>query len=524
MKVSSVNQMRQMDRDAINSYGIADELLMENAGKAAFDLLNRNIGVAGKTIVIVCGGGNNGGDGFVVARHIVSHGGKPVLFLLSGSDKYQNAAKLNYEILANLPAEIIQLKDISILEKALNGCEGVVDAIFGTGLARTVEGRYAEAIDTINKSGKPVLSLDIPSGVNGDNGQVMGIAVNAHWTVTFGLPKYGNLLYPGAGQGGELAVTHISFPPALYDSPELQVGINLPVAMPERNPAGHKGTFGNALFVAGAPTYLGAPILAAMSYLKSGGGYSRLACPVSMVPHLAQKAGEVVMVPMAETDSGAIALSNLDQLLTLAEKMDWVVVGPGLSLDLETADLTVELAAKLDVPLLIDGDGITAISNQLELLRHRKAPTILTPHPGEMSRLAKVSIAEIKKDPITILQQLCADLNAIVVLKGAHSMIGLPDGSIFINLTGNSGMGTAGSGDVLTGAIAAMSGLGLSVEEAVRQGVLLHGLAGDLAAEKIGEDGIVAQDILEHLPVALKLSRGEGFSDWMKQHYGPAVI
>ncbi len=189
----------------------------------------------------------------------------------------------------------------------------------------------------------------------------MGIAVKADWTVTFGLAKYGNLIFPGAEQGGELFVTHISFPPALYHSPEIEVNLNQPLALPKRNPAGHKGSFGNALFVAGAPTYFGAPFLASMSFLKGGGGYSRLACPATMVPHLAQKAAEVVMVPMAETATGAIALSNLDQLLTLSEKMDWVVVGPGLSLDPETADLTVELAAKLDVPLLIDGDGITAI-------------------------------------------------------------------------------------------------------------------------------------------------------------------
>ena len=263
---------------------------MENAGKAAFDLLNRKIDVAGKTIVIVCGGGNNGGDGFVVARHIVSHGGKPIVFLLSGADKYQNAAKVNFDILENLPVEIIKLKDVSVLGEALNGCDGVVDAIFGTGLAREVDGRYAEVIAAINASGKPVLSLDIPSGVNGDNGQVMGVAVKADWTATFGLPKYGNLLYPGAEKGGELAVTHISFPPALYDSPNLKVGINQPLCCPSVTRQDTKAPLVMRLFVAGAPTYFGAPVLASMSYLKSGGGYSRLACPVSMVPHLAQKA------------------------------------------------------------------------------------------------------------------------------------------------------------------------------------------------------------------------------------------
>lgn len=521
VKVSSVNEMRQMDHDAITRYGIAAELLMENAGKAAFTLLNQKMPVAGKTFVIVCGGGNNGGDGFVVARHIISRGGRPVVFLLAGAEKYQGAAKVNLDIISKLPLETGPLKGISGFEEALRRCDGVVDAIFGTGLVREVKGRYAEVITAINASGKPVLSLDIPSGVNGDNGRVMGAAVQADWTVTFGLVKYGNLLYPGAQKGGDLTVTHISFPPELYDSPGVKVGINLPGPLPERNPAGHKGTFGNALFVAGAPIYFGAPYLAAVSFLKSGGGYSRLACPASMVPHLAQKAGEVVMAPMAETDTGTIALSNVDQLLALSRQMDWVVVGPGLSLDSETAELVVQLTSKVDVPLLIDGDGLTAVANHLDVLRQRKTPTILTPHPGEMSRLAHLSPDEIRQNPITVLQEFCSDLQSIVVLKGAHSLIGLPDGSVFINLTGNSGMGSAGAGDVLAGTIAAMGGLGLEVASAVRCGVLVHGLAGDLAAEAIGEDGMTAGDMLRYLPSVLKKYRDEKVSQWFQTRYGP---
>jgi NAD(P)H-hydrate epimerase len=363
-----------------------------------------------------------------------------------------------------------------------------------------------------------VISVDIPSGVHGDTGRIMGIAVKADDTVTFGLPKYGNLLYPGFGRNGRLSVTHISFPPAMYDTDDFKVEISAPPPLPDRNSAGHKGSFGDALFIAGASNYYGAPWFAAQSFLKAGGGYSRLACPSGMIPALAGHGSELVFIPQQPTSSGSIARVNESELRKLADIVDIIIIGPGLSLDSESQALTRSLTATIDKPLILDGDGITAICKYPDILRDRSAPTVLTPHLGEMSRLTGQKIKAIKSNQLAILQQTARDLGVIIVLKAAHSLIGLPDERVYINLSGNDGMATAGSGDVLTGTIAAMVGLGLSIEEAVQKGVFVHGLAGDLAAQAIGPDGMTARDILTCLPKALGLDR-KGLPPDLNQKY-----
>jgi NAD(P)H-hydrate epimerase len=341
--------------------------------------------------------------------------------------------------------------------------------------------------------------------------------------VTFGLPKPGNLLYPGYELGGRLYVSHISFPPALYNADTLKIALNQPIALPPRNPQGHKGTFGDVLFIAGAASYFGAPAFAAMSFLKAGGGYSRLAAPASMIPFLATRGGEIVFVPQQETSARSLALSNKPALLELAARADMVVLGPGLSLHEETQQLARELMQEIETPLLIDGDGLTALSKERTILTQRRAPTILTPHLGEMSRLTALPVPDIDTRKIDILRQTATELQAIIVLKGAHSLIGHPDARVYINLSGNSGMATAGSGDVLTGTIAAMFGLGLALPEAVQKGVFLHGLAGDLAALDKGEDGLTAQDLLDYLPYAVQLDR-QGLPDNLRERYVGARI
>ncbi len=383
----------------------------------------------------------------------------------------------------------------------------IVDAIFGTGLTRDVAGIHAQVIEQINQGGKTVFSVDIPSGVSGDTGKIHGIAVRADYTVTFGLPKIGNVLYPGYDMGGKLYITHISFPRSIYTKDELKIEINDPPSLPPRDPNGHKGTFGDVLFIAGAAGYYGAPYFAAGAFMKAGGGYARLASPASIIPVIAGKGREFVFAPQKETATGSLSHENLSALLELAEKVDMVVLGPGLSLDPDTQGLVKVLAERISKPLLIDGDGITSISGDPNLLSKRTAETILTPHPGEMSRITHLSVNDISDRKIEVLERTAQALHSIIALKGAHSLIGYPDKRILINLTGNSGMATAGSGDVLTGVISAMFGLGLSVDDAVAKGVFIHGLAGDLAACRHGEDGIIAQDILDYLPVALKRDR-----------------
>jgi NAD(P)H-hydrate epimerase len=507
MKIATVDEMRFMDRYAIEKLGIAEEILMENAGLAAVNLLQKEIGISGKKFVIFCGSGNNGGDGLVVARLIHSGGGSVKVFLLSDSNKYRGAAKTNFAIIARLPIEVIKLEGATAAKKDVAYCDVIIDSIFGTGLDRPVAGLASDVIALINKSKKKVLSLDIPSGVNGNTGEVMGAAVKADYTVTFGLPKIGNMLYPGYELCGKLFVSHISFPPSLYEQDELQVQTNDYVTLPARPAEAYKGAMGDVLFIAGAVNYYGAPYFAAMSFLKSGGGYARLAAPHSVVPVIAKRGREIVYLPQEETAAGSIAFKNKRALLEAAAKVDMVVIGPGLSLQEETVSLVKELTAAIKVPLLIDGDGLTAIAGNPEILRSRKAPTILTPHLGEMARLTGKSAAEISGNKIAFLRDTAESLKATIILKGAHSLIGTRSGKVYINLTGNAGMATAGSGDVLTGCIAAMYGMGLKPEEAARKGVFLHGYAGDLAAAKKGTDGITAKDIMEFLPQALKNDR-----------------
>ena len=518
MKIASVSEMRGLDKAAIEKYSIREELLMENAGEAAYFVLSNEIGIKDKTFILFCGLGNNGGDGFVIARKIHSNKGLVKVYIIGDKSRFRGAAKMNLEIISGLPIEIKQIESLESVKTDLYHCDVIVDAIFGTGLDRNIAGKHYDVVELIKASGKTVLSVDIPSGVHGDTGKIMGAAVCADYTVTFGLPKIGNMLFPGYDLCGKLYVTHISFPPAMYNSDSLKIAINYTPKLPLRSPDYHKADFGKVLFIAGASSYFGAPYFAALSFLKSGGGYCFLAAPKSITPFIANKGSEIVFVPQKETGSQSIALENRDALLKLSNDMDMVVMGPGLSLDEETGQLIRELAGKIEKPLLIDGDGITAICGDLNIIKKRRAPTILTPHMGEMSRIMNMSTSEIDYNKIDVLQNAAGDLNALIVLKGAHSLIGYPDKRVFVNLSGNSGMATAGSGDVLTGIIAGMYGLGLPADEAVRKGVFIHGFSGDLAAKEIGTDGMTAQDILDYLPPAVQKDRN-GLDGFFRDRY-----
>ncbi|MHA1280545.1 MAG: NAD(P)H-hydrate dehydratase [Candidatus Helarchaeota archaeon] len=523
MKVSRVNEMRNLDRRTIEEYGIVEELLMENAGQASYFTILKEFGVKDKYFVIFCGIGNNGGDGLVVARKIHSNCGKVTVFILGDRSKFKGAAKQNFDIADKLQIEMVDLQDEASASEAVKSGDAIVDAIFGTGLDREVGGKYKDVIRLINASQKPVFSIDIPSGIHGDTGQIMGISVKAHYTTTFGLPKIGNMLYPGFEMGGKLYVSHISFPPKIYDSDQLRIATNDPIPIPPRSKDSHKGNYGKVLFIAGSSNYLGAPYFAALSFLKAGGGLSFLATPEDVSAFIGNKGSEIVFVPQKSTSSGSISLENKQQLLQFSENTDMVVIGPGLSLNEETQTLVRELSTEINKPLLIDGDGITAVANDLVTIKKRKAPTILTPHIGEMARITRQQIDEIIRNKIDVLQNTAKELNATIVLKGAHSLIGYPDESVFINLSGNPGMATAGSGDVLTGTIAAMFGLGFSINDAVRMGVFMHGFAGDLAAKDKGEDGLIAGDIMAHLPEAMKRYREE-FNSIVEDFYHSIFI
>ncbi len=527
MKVSSVEEIKRLDSIAVEKYGIDHLLLMENAGNAVYSVIQKELGVFGKKFVIIAGTGNNGGDALVVARKLNSGGASVRAFVVGDPAKFSGPALKNYDIALKIglvSGTIKENEDLEEFRSSLSWCDAVVDGLFGTGLSGDITGIPRAVIEETNLAKKPVFSVDIPSGIGGNDGKVHGSAVQACCTVTFGLPKLGNLLYPGYKYGGKLYVSHISFPQELYDSDEIKVEINEPPELPPRVPWGHKGTFGKLLVVAGARNYYGAPYFSSLSFLKAGGGYSRLAAPKSIIPFIASKASEVVYLPMEENENGALSSSNKKKILELIQQLeiDFVILGPGVSLDNEAQSLIRDLIAEADVPAIVDGDGLTALSADVSLLKSRKKPTILTPHSGEMARIMNMSISEVESKRIDTVRMAAENLKSYVVLKGAHSIVAYPDGKEFINMSGNSGMATAGSGDVLTGTVAAMMGLGLEPGEALRTGVFLHGLSGDLVAAKKGEDGMTAEDILQNLPEAVKLFR-DNHKNVLK-NYMPEII
>ncbi len=510
MKVASVSEMRKLDQTAVKKYGIDEILLMENAGNAVFYTIEKEMGIKGNKFLILAGSGNNGGDGMVVARKLYSNGAQVKFFLLTDEKKLKGITKKNFQILKNTRIPIKKKPTQKEIQKALKETDIIIDATLGTGLSGEVKGIYKKTIELVNKSEKKIVSVDIPSGINGDTGEIMGVAVRSDITVTFGLPKIGNLNYPGYEYWKKLYLSHISFPPELYNDKSIKTEINYTLTLEKRAKDTHKGTFGKCLFISGAKKYLGAPYFSAMSFLKAGGGLSYLAAPESISSFVARKGKELVLLPQKETKSGSISKNNFKELIEFSENVDFVVIGPGLSLEEETQELVRSLVSGIKKPLLIDGDGLTALKDNPDILKKRKYLTVLTPHPAEFIRLFGGRTKETKINRVQITREKASEYGCFIVFKGANSLIGCPDGEVFINLTGNPGMATAGSGDVLTGIIAAMFKVVPSDTEkdmfknAVRIGVLIHGLAGDLIARKKGEDGITATDILNSIPEAIR--------------------
>ncbi len=495
----------------------------ENAGSAAHEVLRMHVLPASGRVSVMCGTGENGGDGLVLARRLHA-AGVPVRVLVVGDPEgFHDLARDHYRTATQCGVPCVPVSDREEFERRIHGSGAIVDAIVGTEIDGEASELTAAAIDAINRASRPVLSLDVPSGVCPDTGRVRGAAVRADWTVAFGAPKRGTVVPPGSSHAGKLYVSHLTYPPDLQGAMEGEAAIVHPAPLPPRSPHGHKGSFGDTLFIAGAASYFGAPAFASLASLRAGAGYARLACPKSLAPTLATLAPEVVFVPQAETDEGTLAAGNHDGLVQWARQVDFVVMGPGLSLHAETQQLVRRLVPDIHAPLLLDGDGLTAIAGHADLLRERAAVTVLTPHPGEMARLIEVSPRQVVGDPIESAMAGADRYGAIVVLKGARSIVAHPGRQATINTTGNDGMGTAGSGDVLTGTIAAVAGLGLPVEEAVATGVFLHGLAGDLAMAHRGADGMTARDILDGLPEALDAYRNR-YEEIVRDHRGAVAV
>ncbi|MEX0736898.1 MAG: NAD(P)H-hydrate dehydratase [Bacteroidota bacterium] len=516
LTVVSTEEMQWCDKAAIRTYGIPGLLLMENAGRGSAECLEERFGpTREKTILILCGKGNNGGDGFVVARHLLNKGARVIVLLLASPRDIKGDAKTNLLILQRLQKshpEQLWIKPFSqrVLRR-LPPIHCAVDAIFGTGFSGKVKGIAGKGIAWLNDRRFPVIALDIPSGVHGTTGVVENMAVSATLTTTFGLIKTGLLCNEGHDRAGDVVLIDIGLPPVVVHAHALRkkmvVAEDVQRLLPRRSSTLHKYSAGKVLLLAGSRGYTGAPALAASAALRSGAGAVLLGTPESVYPILARKLTEQIVLPLPSTTDGTLSLSALDKILGKIAWADVVALGPGLSLNAETQTLLKEIVSRTGGKLVVDADALsTLVSLGWAKIRKLKAAIIVTPHAGEASRLLGISPKQIERERVEVARRGAREGGVTFVLKGAPTVTGSPDGMTYINSTGNPGMATVGTGDVLCGLIAGMWAQGMDQHSAAFTGVYLHGLAGDLAATKLGVRSLVARDILDFLPAAILMT------------------
>ncbi len=532
MKAIDARQSRQLDKAAVEQYNIPSLLLMENAGRAVAEearclLIERKI-FPGR-ILVFAGKGNNGGDGFAAARHLQQMGCDVKVILLADPDALKGDAAVNMSIWKNLGALIrFGEERTELIIDMLETCDLVIDAVFGSGFHGKVEGDAEICIEAINNSGLPVLAVDVPSGLDISRGTAGGTCIRAVSTVTFALPKFGLYMEQARRFAGSVSIADISIPDKLKDDiPEIYRIIDDEFAdnlFPRRQADAHKGSCGEVLVVAGSRSMSGAAILCAYSCLRAGAGLVRLAVPQSVQPLICGQVPEIIIIPLNETANGTIAPQAVSQLHNYLTDADAVALGPGIGRDKETADFLTEFLPLLRVPCVIDADALNIISDDPQSFaegrysEEQRRQFIMTPHPGELSRLLQCSVQQIREDRLKALQDAMEKYSAVIVLKGAGTLVGErrcgasgsgdsdEKGYLFsVNTSGNAGMATAGSGDVLTGIIAALCAQNLEAYDAAGLGVYLHGLAGDLAAEDLGKTGMMAGDIIDYLPAAMKM-------------------
>jgi ADP-dependent NAD(P)H-hydrate dehydratase / NAD(P)H-hydrate epimerase len=518
MKLATREIIREIDRISIEEYGIPGLILMENAGRAVskvvfeeFPLLSGSLKTLplgrypkSQRIAIFAGSGNNGGDGFVIARHLISEGLDVTTYLTSEPKKYSGDALTNFEALRKIGGKLVDIRNgFSQYQWA----DLIIDALFGTGLDRDVGGFYRDVIDFINSQPVPRIAVDIPSGLDADTGFPLGVSVKADVTVTFVVPKIGLAVYPGIDYAGKVYVADITTPKLLEK--EITYGLitynTVRRILKPRHPDTHKGTYGHLFILAGSPGKTGAAALAALGALRAGTGLVTVGSPKSLNPIMAGKLTESMTEPLPETEGGTLGKESIEATLKIiSSRKTALAVGPGISTTPDTAEFLYEILKNSSIPIVVDADGITLIAQNLHVLKELKVPLVLTPHPGEMSRLIGKMGEDIQKNRIGVARDFSSMYNVYTVLKGSRTVISTPDGRVFINPTGNPGMASGGMGDVLTGVIGGFLAQGYSPTDACTLGVFSHGLAGDFVAHKRGEAGIIASDVAHSLPETLK--------------------
>ncbi len=517
-RVTNARQMQSIDRRTIHDFGISGTVLMENAGLCVARKIKEIF--PGKRAVVLAGGGNNGGDGLVVARHLHNAGWNVKVFLSAPCRKLKGDPLVQYEAAVKCGVEIASFSEfLEHSSSILTSHSVVIDALFGTGLKREVTGVFSDAMSRVNNTESQVIAVDIPSGISSDTGQIMGQAVRADYTVTFGLPKRGHFLYPGAEYTGRLFVEDIGFPGELMTGSDLNVSLirrnDILSLLPERPDCSHKGTYGHVLVVAGSRGKTGAAFMTAKACMRSGAGMVTLGIPETLAGIFQSVVTEEMVLVLPDAGDGTLSEKSLPVISRfLEEKADVLAIGPGIGVTSGTEKIIRDLVKTSPSPLIIDADGLNSIKGSRLLFRKAKSPVILTPHPGEMARLCSFSgkakrttrkvfrASDIEKDRISIAQVFSEEAGVHLVLKGAPTVIATPEGNVYLNTTGNPGMATAGTGDVLVGIISGVLGQTKDAVSSCVLAVYLHGFAGDMAASEKGTHSLIASDIIEKIPAA----------------------
>ena len=505
-------EMRDMDRLAIESHGIPGLVLMESAGKGAARVLLAQFADHLKAGVgIICGKGNNGGDGFVMARYLADHRIRVTVYLLAKTSMVKGDAAANLNRLAPLNIPVIEVPDENAFSKAISSLDQhglLVDAILGTGLSADVKGFFKTVIDYMNQRPTPIFAVDVPSGLNSDTGQPCGACIRAQATATFALPKIGHFSYPGAEYTGKLEIIDIGIPEAVVQSvkpkQQLLTAEQIRHRLRPRSADTHKGRTGHLLVVAGSVGKTGAAALAAGSAMRCGAGLVTLSIAESLHSIAETLVLEVMTAPLTESRCGVLGDAAVDDIKKLISGKACLAIGPGIGQAPETRRLIQKIITQIEIPVVIDADGLNNLTGQTQLLKNLKAPAVLTPHPGEMARLIDATPAEVQHNRLKCARDFATNFKVHVVLKGAATVIAHPDGKAYINPTGNSGMASGGMGDVLTGVLAGFITQGFSPEEAAHAAVYLHGAAADTLAKTIGPFGYLAGEVMNAIPGEIK--------------------
>ena len=514
MKLSTKRISREIDRRTIEEFGVPGVVLMENAGRAVASVILGEYPSA-KRIAVICGAGNNAGDGFVIARHLISSGKDVSIHIAERKERYRGDAKTNLDSLLEIGAEVRELggklpriKDVDV----------IVDAIFGTGLDRDVGGFYEKLIKFINRQSARRVCVDIPSGLDADTGRPLGIAVMADVTVTFTPAKLGMCIYPGVDYAGKLCVADITIPRLLEeDLPlELLTFQKCRGLIKKRAADSHKGTYGHLLVLAGSPGKSGAAVLCAEAALRAGSGLVTLGVPNSISPAVEEKTTEVMSVSLKDSKDGTFHPDAHEEVLReLDGKKTALAIGPGISTSKSAEKFLEKVITQCEVPITLDADALNIISKTPDILKKTKVPAVITPHPGEMARLCGVRTKQVQDDRIGTSTRFSEKYGCYVVLKGARTVVTTPGGEVFINPTGNSAMATAGTGDVLTGIIGGLAAQGYDCLQSCLLGVFLHGHAADLLLEETGAAGFTASEISRKIPA----SRNSVISSTEEKHF-----